>query len=636
MKKTILNVPKGIKYISKWEKFSLPSGKVIFNKRHCNCGASYYWLTNSIPCIITSPRKAFLESKNGQHPDSYWFRSIADKGTRKKELVKYVEDCKAGKQIGFNKVPKILVTYDAFPLLAETLKKNGWENDFDILVDEMQCLFTDSAFKGSAEINFLRNLDNFDNVVFMSATPYPEEYLDKLKPFCNYEYVELQWPPESERKINLECIPMKSPHQEIAKLINKFIKSGFFEEHTINGKIERSKEAVFFVNSVKTIISICKKFQFKDKDVSILCSESHKSNLKYTNKDNKIERLHISKVPLNGEPHKAYTFVTKAAFEGVDFYSKCASTYIFASPNRKTLNLDISIDLSQILGRQRLEANTFKYQAKFFYQTDYRIDSNSDQEFKDDMNKRIKNTQNRIDFFNRQDAADQEMLLTDYESAQESQKYVNNYISVVDNKKTGKKEVIQNDLVIAAEIRAWEIQKRQFNSDQSVLSVVSDQGINAISIGTGDNELDKFVKSFRDSKQFMKCMKLYIEFRDSHPEKESAIKALNQIPSKYHNFYEKLGSNKIRALDFKEKSISTELEYINKKGKIVKEVAISFIKGNKYTIRQIKETLKNIYKKLKLPVRKIKASEIRNYVKTKEARIPRPGSRKRDAGYQIL
>ena len=59
----------------------------------------------------------------------------------------------------------------------------------------------------------------------------------------------------------------------------------------------------------------------------------------------------------------------KASFEGVDFYSTNASTYIFIDGGKEWLSLDVAIDLSQILGRQRLDSNPFRHDATLYYKT---------------------------------------------------------------------------------------------------------------------------------------------------------------------------------------------------------------------------------------------------------------------------
>ncbi len=69
-----------------------------------------------------------------------------------------------------------------------------------------------------------------------------------------------------------------------------------------------------------------------------------------------------------------FTFCTRTVYLGADFYSECARSFIFSDSNIDTLAVDISDDLPQILGRQRLFENPWKNDAVFYYRSicDYR------------------------------------------------------------------------------------------------------------------------------------------------------------------------------------------------------------------------------------------------------------------------
>ncbi|MBR2246816.1 MAG: hypothetical protein IJ880_07330, partial [Bacilli bacterium] len=62
-----------------------------------------------------------------------------------------------------------------------------------------------------------------------------------------------------------------------------------------------------------------------------------------------------------------FTFCTRTVYLGADFYSTNARTFIISDANTETLAVDISLDLPQILGRQRLEENPWKNSAEFYY-----------------------------------------------------------------------------------------------------------------------------------------------------------------------------------------------------------------------------------------------------------------------------
>ena len=72
-------------------------------------------------------------------------------------------------------------------------------------------------------------------------------------------------------------------------------------------------------------------------------------------------------IPLNGQPHTTWTFVTRTAFEGVDFYSPTASTYIITNYNVSSLCIDIASDVPQIIGRQRRLDNPFRCVVNIYF-----------------------------------------------------------------------------------------------------------------------------------------------------------------------------------------------------------------------------------------------------------------------------
>ena len=60
-----IQVPKEYQYLSNWTDFDsiMPPGHIILNKSICGCGCTDYYLTNDLPVILVSPRKALITSK---------------------------------------------------------------------------------------------------------------------------------------------------------------------------------------------------------------------------------------------------------------------------------------------------------------------------------------------------------------------------------------------------------------------------------------------------------------------------------------------------------------------------------------------------------------------------------------------
>ena len=64
-----------------------------------------------------------------------------------------------------------------------------------------------------------------------------------------------------------------------------------------------------------------------------------------------------------------FTLCTRTVYLGADFYSTNARTFIFSDANVDSLTVDITLDLPQILGRQRLDENPWKNRADLYYKT---------------------------------------------------------------------------------------------------------------------------------------------------------------------------------------------------------------------------------------------------------------------------
>ena len=98
-------------------------------------------------------------------------------------------------------------------------------------------------------------------------------------------------------------------------------------------------------------------------EVNIICSKSKESELQKAG-------YSLGFSPKYGDDHKTYTFITKCAFEGVDFYSTNAMTYIFSNPNLGCEAADIQTDIPQIMGRQRRKDNKFRFDAILYFQSE--------------------------------------------------------------------------------------------------------------------------------------------------------------------------------------------------------------------------------------------------------------------------
>lgn len=615
MKRFDIHVPEGIRYLGKWkdfEKLVPANGQIILNKSLPDCGATTWYLTCNKPVILASPRLPMLESKAKKHPDVLYFSASSDSPNR---LTEYLNISQLT-----GRIPKIIVTYDSLEWLLSQIPDKC---SYLIVIDEMQCLIGDASFKGDTVLMVVNLISDLPNVIYMSATVYEDSYLDNMDIFRNLQYYRLVWPESSSRPIQTRQIRMKSVRTEAKGIIEKYRALGYFETKILNSQQVYAREAVFFLNSVSDIIAIIRDNRLDMHDVNVICSNNAEASLY---KKTKCKR---GEPPQEGEPHKTFTFVTKASFEGADFNSTNAYTYIFCDPNIRNMALDLFIDIPQIMGRQRLESNPFKYEATIFYKTALNYDSEN--EFLILMKSKEEMTERLLNIYNNKKEEDKAALLEQYEAAHENDGFKNNYLTVIPGH-SGQKELHVNNMVKVAETRAWDIQSHQYCNEIRILTKLEENNIHGV-MTTPNDEITTFINEFSLDNNFERKMQLYCDYRDSHPCHSAMLEALTHLPVEFHKYYRILGSQKIRALSYKEKRIKDELSLVQSDASIKSTILNSFNVGHRYQKIAVKVTLQKIYNDLGL-TKTAKATDLKNYFQCKE--IIETCNGEKISGYEIL
>ena len=389
--KGTIEVTPGVNYINDWRDGNgryvldkiISNGKVIINKVVTGCGFTTYSLCNKMNTILVSPRLKLILNKmeqfNKDEPLCYYFnREKGYDGKQKtideleNEFTLYQYECKQ------NQRPlKILVTYDSFCTLASMLERYGIDisKKFNITVDESHCLIKDIKLKEynnkSVLSTFIDRLFRYKNVLFISATPIID-YMQEIEHFRNdhVSYYELSW--SNIEQVIQRTFNCNSALNAFNQIYTNYVKHQrvFDVIYFPDGNALYSYEGVVFLNSVKEICGILRKYIVKEQlinpdDVTIICADN-KENLRELHKVHR--KLCIANsIPKADEPHTTWTFVTRTAFEGVDFYSPSASTYVIANYNVSSLSLDIASDIPQIVGRQRRKDNPFRNTLHLFY-----------------------------------------------------------------------------------------------------------------------------------------------------------------------------------------------------------------------------------------------------------------------------
>jgi hypothetical protein len=667
-RKTIV-VPAGYRYISEIPDFKLNDFPHILNKQIPGCGFTEYCITNNENVILCSPRKILLQNKFEQHKNDVFLvvnEYEGDPGTDKdllkseksksgyskneiakekriletargrfffdltKKLTGYINSCLYdGRPI------KILVTYDSFRLVKEIVNYNYSEVDFRVIIDEFQSIFTDSKFKSDTELQFVSNLQGVQRVCYVSATPMIDKYLDMLDEFKNLPYYDLDWSSQDNSRVKRPILyvkTLKAVFTEVKPIIEKYV-NGNFDHRFVkdrNGKVKRieSKEAVFYVNSVNNITSIIKRAKLTPDQVNILVANT-KDNIKKIQKRLGKE-FDIGRVPLRDEPRKMFTFCTRTVYLGADFYSDNAQSYIVSDANIDTLAVDISLDLPQILGRQRLKENPWKDEATLFFRSVTSGNKKPEEEFKDKMDEKMKRSEGLLEAFGEVSEKNQAYLAERYQDTAKLLNYKKDYVSVnqVKNPDGSIKLVpIINNLVRVAEMRAYEMQQVDYADRFAVfneLGKLNDTDVD-------DEVFNKFFEEFDRQKDRRHKLKFLCE--------SSGLPGfgtiLDNVPNKrFKEYVNTLGVDGCRSLCYRIDLIDKKLSVLTfDLGKLDEPIYAKFEVGKAYSNSGIKKMLSEIYKSVGYKVT-AKASDLKNYYKLRRTSVIE--NDKRAEGFRLM
>ena len=670
IKQAPIVVPSGIRYLSQWGDFSIPDHPCIINKKITGCGFTEYCITNNENVILCSPRRILLENKESQHVGQvYYVRNDIDLGpkvdidlNREKNRVVSLSDSLDSETISravrslknnvrsyissciMNQIPiKILVTYDSFRLIKEAiseLEPQGINIDqFRVIIDEWQAIFVDSTFKSDTELEFVSQLQDLRKVCFVSATPYIEDYLNDLDEFKDLPYYELDWKTEEPLRVNspfIESHPCsKSIISFACDIIDQYRKGeGEIFSYMDNGQIYeiQSKEAVIYVNSVKNICDIIRKAGLTIDETNVLCSRDAANNKDVKSafglKGKGIEVL--GKVPKKGEPHKMFTLCTRTVYLGADFYSTNAKTYIFADANVNSLTVDISLDLPQILGRQRLDCNPWKNRAELYYRTISEGNIETKEQLEDRLKKKDKRTMDILGSWRDTRPESKHTIAENLQYIARSKNYRDDYVSVSVHS-GGDLVPVFNKYVRISEKRAWEIQQNNYKNNFSVFGTMQKEG-NSIII----SDIDKFIISLEKYKTFPEKMK---QIYSANLPPELADRVLSQLPIEYGNFYRSINPEEAKRLSYRKGALGKRYERNVGNQEVdsdaLKELIYdTFQVGNKYTKAEAKSFLGSIYDLVKYN-KTPKATDLDEYFILKRCAITIEDG-KRAEGFEII
>lgn len=610
MKKEMIKIPANIKYLTEREKFieefgkpfELPNG--ILNKEIPGCGATTVALTDEHKTIICSPRNELLKNKHEQYPDTL----LVIGGVDTKEIETYLQTAE---------LPKILVSYDSVYKLIGCIK---YKSDWRVVVDEFQCLLADSSFKSEIELHFLDNSRSFPYVTFLSATPILDKYLEQIDHFKDMNYYQLDW--EEKDIVRVYRERTKNPINAALEIV-RYYQNGNYPSVYVNGERIYSKECVIFLNSVNNIVNIIKQTELKPEEVNIIVGNSEDN-------DRQIARIGEGftrgRIPLKGETHKKFTFCTSTAYAGCDFYSTNAATFVISDCNRPNTAVDIATELVQIAGRQRLACNPFRQFLTFVYNVN--AEEVEQETFNEHLCRKVNVTLDEIRDNNNAGEALRAKRIKDFRRIPDNVKYQDSY-TMYDEQKG---EFVFNRLAYVNEQYCFDVQKFNYQNGVIVKKLLQDS-----SFDVSENQTyavyQEQLKHLIKKEPFVDRMQAYCEYRA----KQGLIVnlAMPTLESKYPElryYYEALGVDRIKALNYKEKKLLNEIHIMKTKNKIRHELHGIIHIGDRILTTDIQQTLHDVYDRLGID-KSPKATDLNEFFEIHPVKIPTANGRKN--GFEI-
>lgn len=685
--KTTVVVPKGIRFFSEWaeypEKYLLNEPHIL-DKEIPGCGFTEWCLRNNLSTIWSTPRKSLLWNKLDQHPGEVYYAKNelddtleVDKDTTAKinpanyasiepnaaeesikdakrqeqyrrlqaEITDWCKKCRdEGRPI------KIMVTYDSYYLVKDILIGLGIFDSFYNVIDEFQSIFMDSVFKSDTEMKLLKALQGVQKVVYVSATPMLSQYLQMIPEFKDLPIIELDWKTADPNRI---CKPMlfikksNSITTSIKPEIEKYKEWKFpikYVPDPNTGAITThvSNEMVIYVNSVTNIINIIKKCKLQSNECNILCADTKENRARITKKLGKtfsIGRV-LTMDDLNrGMKQKMFTFCTRTVYIGSDFYSTCAKTYILSDANIGCITIDISLDLPQILGRQRLDENPWRNEADFYYTLPSRNTKENALYIQQNIQNKLKDTESLMRTYGGTPDMDKYTLAKLYRKSAKAFNYVDNYVAVnvekIYDQNTGnvfyKLVPAVNNLVIISDQRALDLQQYDYKDRFSVFNSVN----SVFGNDEAAEKATKFMDEYNGLTDTRDKLKLLCESKLTEEERQSLV--YNQLNgTTIGRYYIEFGLEGLKSCSYNVSRITKKLHEIGKfNSSELKDLIVGYFQvGEFYSYERIKNDLQDLYQRCGYN-QIAKATDLKSYFEVKILKIS-DGKGGRINGYKIV
>ena len=297
--------------------------------------------------------------------------------------------------------------------------------------------------------------------------------------------------------------------------------------------------------------------------------------------------------------------------------------------------VDITLDLPQILGRQRLSENPWKNEVEIYVKCIMPGNVKLKEEFQKLRETKCDATKKLLISYEdtRLEARDAVITRCDIFARQMHFKY--DYVAV--NRHSGNHKIpVENKLVQIAEDRAFDIQqidyKDRFSVFRSVAEVFNSGNLSELDV---NGSIDKFLIEYQKRTTTVERLKLMCSF--NFPREEDRASAfLNYVPRSLRNYFYGLGSDEIKRLGYNVTRLKNELNKVYSNSDVLKNLILQdFVVDSKLPKSDIKFKLKEIYSSLsydKTP----KASDLSEWFEVKTCKVKSEETGKWENGFEIL
>ena len=490
----------------------------------------------------------------------------------KKDLRDYIES---------HEIKKIMCTYDKMEMLLHFIDPK----DYRLLVDEYHTLLKAYSFREKAINRVFSTYRMYKSFCFMSATPIMPDFKPSI--LDDVEEVMADW--DNVEKITVNLQYSNKPFLTAANIINRYKTNGFIE---VNGN--KSYEAFFFINSVNEICKILKHCNLTNDNARIICADTE---------DNR-KKLGDFNISTSNSANKQFTFITCKSFEGVDYFSDSAISFVVSSASAEHTKLAIDTDIPQIVGRIRSKNNPFRNKIVHIYnRTNKDIDLiTTFEEMTDITNRTEEAAKQQIEKYNKATTRAEKIAI---------KRLINN--DLILETEDG---IYYNDAIRKLDLYNFKVNQIIYKSGISVRTEYQERGVQttAITYNKEEEEMrtENETKAITFKEAYLKALSCQdLVQRDQYLKVDLVKEAI-----------EELTPEEVRAARYTKKAVKELLisknEKLNQFTKAIKMIKKEMPYNEFIPVAKVKEILSNVYEILGID-KKAKATDITAFFYAKRA-----------------